>query len=78
MIKNKYSSRKGDNKMNLSTNRNQDGVIITLSQACQEFNLGETIIRRIAKECGAVRKIGRCYRINKKIFLAYIEKTYAE
>lgn len=64
--------------MNLAKNRNQDGVLITLTQACQESNLGATTVRRIAEEAGAVRKIGRSYRIKKNVFLDYIEAVYAE
>ena len=64
--------------MNLAKNRNQDGVLITLTQACQESNLGATVVRRIAEDSGAVRKIGRSYRIKRSIFFDYIEKEYAE
>ncbi len=64
--------------MNLAKNRNQDGVLITLTQACQESNLGTTTVRKIAEESGSVRKIGRSYRIKKNIFFDYIEKVYVE
>lgn len=64
--------------MNLAKNRNQDGILITLTQACQESNLGATTVRRIAEESRAVRKVGRSYRINKSIFFDYIEEIYAE
>ncbi|MCI8569776.1 MAG: hypothetical protein HFJ11_07400 [Bacilli bacterium] len=64
--------------MNLAKNRNQDGTLITLTQACQESNLGATSVRKIAEEAGAVRKIGRSYRIKKSIFFDYIENVYAE
>ncbi len=64
--------------MNLAKNRNQDGVLITLTQACQESNLGAIAVRKNAEESGAVRKIGRSYRIKKSIFFDYIEKVYAE
>lgn len=64
--------------MNLEKNRNQDGTLITLTQACQESDLGATSVRKIAEEAGAVRKIGRSYRIKKSIFFDYIEKVYAE
>lgn len=64
--------------MNLAKNRNQDGALITLVQACQESNLGATAVRKIAEEAGAVRKIGRSYRIKKSIFFDYIEKVYAQ
>ena len=64
--------------MNLAKNRNQDGTLITLTQACQESNLVATAVRKIAEESGAVRKIGRRKRKKKSIFFDYIEKVYAE
>lgn len=54
------------------------GELITLYQACEAANLGETTVRRLAEESKAVRKIGRSYRINRKIFFNYIEKIYSE
>ena len=36
---------------------------------CQVANLGEQTVRRIAKESGAVRKIGKSYRIRKDVFM---------
>lgn len=36
---------------------------ITLQQACAESNLGSGTVRRLAEEAGAVRKIGKSYRI---------------
>lgn len=63
--------------MNVSKTRNKDGDLITVEQACQLSNLGRTTVRRLAEESGAVRKIGRCYRIKKKKFFEYIEREYA-
>lgn len=62
--------------MNLAKNRNQDGELITLQQACAESNLGSSTVRRLADEAGAVRKIGKCYRIKKSVFFDYIETVY--
>lgn len=64
--------------MNALQNRNSTGELLTLTQVCELSNLGATTVRRLAEESKAVRKIGRSYRINKKIFLAYIETMYAE
>ncbi len=63
--------------MNLSKNRNINGELITLEQACELSNLGKTVVRRLASESNASRKIGAAYRINKKVFFDYIEKMYA-
>ncbi len=64
--------------MNISHNRNQNGELITLQQACSESNLGSTTVRRLANEAGAVRKIGKCYRIKRSIFFDHIEALYGE
>ena len=31
----------------------------------------------IAEEAGAIRRIGRCVRVNPKVFLDYIESVYS-
>lgn len=64
--------------MYLSKNQNNEGVLITLTQACQESNLGVSTVRRIAAESGAVRKIGKSYRIKRSTFFDYIEEKCAE
>ena len=65
-------------KMNLAKNRNENGELLTIQQTCQLSNLGVTTVRRLAEESGAVRRIGRSYRVNKKIFFEYIENVFAE
>lgn len=64
--------------MNLAKNRNENGELLTVQQTCQLSNLGQTMVRQLAEESMAVRRIGRSYRINKKIFFEYIETMYAE
>lgn len=54
------------------------GELITLYQACEAANLGTATVRRLAEESKAVRRIGRSYRINRKIFFDYIENAYSE
>ncbi|MCI8565435.1 MAG: helix-turn-helix domain-containing protein [Lachnospiraceae bacterium] len=49
---------------------------MTLQQACSESNLGSNTVRRLADESGAVRKIGKNYRIKKSVFFDYIETMY--
>lgn len=63
--------------MNALKNRSYDGVLLTVEQTSYLSNLGETMVRKLAEEAGAVRKIGRCYRIHKATFFDYIEKLYA-
>lgn len=64
--------------MKKSEIENKFGDLLKLNQVCELSNLGATTVRRIAKESGAVRKIGRSYRIKKEVFFDYIEKKYAK
>lgn len=57
---------------------NMLGDLLTLDQTCESLNLGKYTVRRLAAECGAVRKIGRSYRIKKAVLMDYIDKEYAE
>lgn len=52
------------------------GDLVTLNQMCEVTNLGSSTVRRLASEATAVRKIGKSYRINRRIFLDYVEKIY--
>ncbi len=56
-------------------NQNNNGELITVNQACEAANLGTASIRRLAKEAGAVRRIGKNYRINREVFFNYIEQV---
>ncbi|MCI8724686.1 MAG: helix-turn-helix domain-containing protein [Hungatella sp.] len=58
-------------------NRNANGELLTMTQACEASNLGKTTVRKIAEEAGAARKIGRSYRINKKLFFDFIDRNYS-
>ena len=51
------------------------GDLVTLNQMCEVTNLGSSTVRRLASEAAAVRKIGKSYRINRRIFLDYVEKN---
>ena len=63
--------------MNALKNRNELGELITVEQASKASNLGMTTVRRLASKAGAVRKIGKSYRINRKIFFEFIETVYS-
>ena len=63
--------------MNKPTNRSTEGMLITIQQAAEVSNLGVATTRRIAEEAGAIRRIGRCVRVNPKVFLDYIESVYS-
>lgn len=63
--------------MNKPTNRSAEGMLLTVQQAAETSNLGIATTRRIAEEAGAIRRIGRCVRVNPKVFLDYIEAMYS-
>lgn len=62
--------------MYLSTQREQKAELLTIQQACECTSLGKSKLREIAEEAGAVRKIGRSYKIKKDALLNYIEENY--
>ena len=55
----------------------QEALLLTIEQTCELANLGQTKVRELADESGAVRKIGKSYRINRNVFFDYIEREYA-
>lgn len=64
--------------MNKTENRNDFGTYITLQQAASEINAGTATARKVADESGAVVHIGKCYRINREIFLDYVHSKLAQ
>ena len=48
-------------------------VFITLDAASQLCSLSRNTVRKRAKECNAARKIGKSFRINRKIFVEYLD-----
>lgn len=64
--------------MNALKANNKNGVLLTINQTCEKFNIGSTTVRKLAQEAGAIRRIGRIYRINSDILYNYIEKNYSE
>lgn len=61
--------------MRRGTHRTTDGVLLTLEQASTLANLGLNSVRKIAEQSGAVRRVGRAYRINRKVFFDFIESN---
>lgn len=59
--------------MNKRTTESEEAVFITIDVATRITTLGKSTIRRLAKESNAARKIGKSYRINRKILLDYID-----
>lgn len=46
---------------------------ITYSEAAERYGLGETTLRKMAKDCGALYKIGKAARIKVDVFDEYME-----
>ncbi len=63
--------------MRLNKNSGHLGRLATLTQICQESNLCEATVRRVAAQSGAVRKIGKSYRIAPDIFFQFIDSEYS-
>ena len=51
----------------------EDCVLLTRQQAVERFNVSESTIERLSKECGAKVKIGRAARYHKDILQQYID-----
>lgn len=64
--------------MNALKNKNDAGKLLTIPQVAESSNLGTRTVRRIAEESGALRKIGRCIRVDQKIFFDFIAENYSE
>ena len=63
--------------MNKANYNNPLGDLVTVKQCTELLNLGSGTIRTLAKQAGAERRIGRSYRINRKVLMTYIENVYS-
>lgn len=62
--------------MNVSKNRNCSGELLTYKQAAERSNLGINTVMKLAKESGALRKIGRIARVDWPEFYGYISREF--
>lgn len=60
--------------MNKSSADNMSGTYVKIPQIAEDCNLGIATVRKIASKAGAVRKFGRCVRVNREQFLQFIEE----
>ena len=58
--------------MNKMKNRNYNGELVTYQQIAELSNLGLNTVMRLARESGALVKIGKIFRVNRKIFLSML------
>lgn len=62
--------------MNKPQNRNPKGELLTYKQVAEKSNLGINVVMKLAKESGALLKIGRSARVDWAVFYQYITSKY--
>lgn len=62
--------------MNRPKNRNPKGELLTYKQVAEKSNLGVNVVMKLAKESGALLKIGRAARVDWVVFYQYIISEY--
>lgn len=62
--------------MNKLKNRNLNGELLTYQQTAEKSNIGINTVMRLAKESGALVKIGRIARVNWNVFYDYVTVAY--
>lgn len=62
--------------MKKSFRRNFQGELLTYQQTAEKSNLGINTVMKLAKESGALLKIGRAARVDWAVFYQYITSKY--
>lgn len=62
--------------MNKLKNRNFNGELLTYQQTAEKSNIGINTVMKLAKESGALVKIGKIARVNWNVFYDYIVSVY--
>lgn len=62
--------------MNALKNRNADGKLLTYQQVAENSNIGLSTVTRLARESGALVKIGRISRVDWDTFYSYVKNVY--
>ena len=62
--------------MNKLKNSNLSGALLTYQQTAEKSNLGICTVMKIARESGALVKIGRTARVDWNVFYEYISSVY--
>lgn len=63
---------------NLKYRNNTDSPLLTYQLMAEDSNLGIQTVMKIAKESGALVKIGKTARINREKFYSYVLEKYSE
>ncbi len=62
--------------MNKSKNRNFKGELLTYQQTAEKSNIGINTVMKLARESGALIRIGRIARVDWNVFYNYITSVY--
>lgn len=62
--------------MNKSKIRNFNGELLTYQQAAEKSNIGINTVMKLARESGALIKIGCIARVDWNVFYNYITSVY--
>lgn len=62
--------------MNKSKSRNFKGELLTYQQTAEKSNIGINTVMKLARESGALIKIGRIARVDWNVFYNYITSVY--
>ena len=62
--------------MNKSKNRNSSGELLTYQQTAEKSNIGINTVMKLARESGALIKIGRIARVDWNVFYNYVTSAY--
>lgn len=62
--------------MNKLKNRSLDGKLLTYQQTAEKINLGIGTVMKLARESGALVKIGHIARVNWDVFYEYVISVY--
>lgn len=63
---------------NLKYRNNTDSPLLTYQLMAEDSNLGIQTVMKLAKESGALVKIGRTARANREKFYSYVLERYSE
>jgi len=62
----------------LKYRNNVDSPLLTYQMMAEDSNLGIQTVMKLAKESGALVKIGKIARVNREKFYSYVLEKYSE
>lgn len=62
----------------LKYRNNVDSPLLTYQMMAEDSNLGIQTVIKLAKESGALVKIGKTARVNREKFYSYVLEKYSE